>query len=81
MGYRTNNCFRINGDASVLFKKVIASKHCRVVSVSRAKDDDIAMAIIIRNGNVIVAQGIEISHGRSKKYLSYNRNAYETTYE
>ena len=61
MGYRANNCFRINGDASVLFKKVIASKHCRVVSVSRAKDNDIAMAIIIRNGNVIVAQGIEIS--------------------
>lgn len=61
MGYRANNCFRLNGDASVLFKKVIASKHCRVVSVSRAKDNDIAMAIIIRNGNVIVAQGIEIS--------------------
>ena len=61
MGYRANNCFRLNGDASVLFKKVIASKHCRVVSVSRAKDNDIAMAIIARNGNVLVAQGIEIS--------------------
>ena len=79
MGYRANNCFRLNGDASVLFKKVIASKHCRVVSVSRAKDDDIAMAIIIRNGNVIVAQGIEISQSyrnivdRKKIYLTIEK--------
>ena len=79
MGYRANNCFRINGDASVLFKKVIASKHCRVVSVSRAKDNDIAMAIIIRNGNVIVAQGIEISQSyrnivdRKKIYLTIEK--------
>ena len=76
MGYRTNNCFRINGDASVLFKKVIASKHCRVVSVSRAKDDDIAMAIIIRNGNVIVAQGIEIS--QSYQNMIDRKNIYLT---
>lgn len=79
MGYRANNCFRLNGDASVLFKKVIASKHCRVVSVSRAKDNDIAMAIIIRNGNVIVAQGIEISQSyqnivdRKKIYLTIEK--------
>lgn len=76
MGYRTNNCFRINGDASVLFKKVIASRHCRVVSVSRAKDDDIAMAIIIRNGNVIVAQGIEIS--QSYQNMIDRKNIYLT---
>lgn len=76
MGYRANNCFRINGDASVLFKKVIASKHCRVVSVSSAKDNDIAMAIIIRNGNVLVAQGIEIS--RSYQNMSDRKNIYFT---
>ena len=76
MGYRANNCFRLNGDASVLFKKVIASKHCRVVSVSRAKDNDIAMAIIIRNGNVLVAQGIEIS--QSYQNMVDRKNIYLT---
>ena len=76
MGYRTNNCFRLNGDASVLFKKVMASKHCRVVSVSRAKDNDIAMAIIIRNGNVLVAQGIEIS--QSYQNMVDRKNIYLT---
>ena len=61
MGYRANNCFRINGDASILFSKTIKSKDFRVVSVSSHKDNDIAMMLVARNGNVLIGQGIEIS--------------------
>lgn len=67
MGYRANNCFRINGDASILFSKTIKSKDFRVVSISSYKDNDIAMMLIARNGNVLIAQGIEIS----KSYQDY----------
>lgn len=61
MGYRANNCFRINGEASILFSKAIKSKNFRLVSISSYKDNDIAMMLIARNGNVLIAQGIEIS--------------------
>ena len=61
MGYRSNNCFRLNGDASILFSKTIKSKDFRLVSVSSSKDNDIAMMLVHRNGNVLIAQGIEIS--------------------
>ena len=67
MGYRTNNCFRINGDASILFSKAIKSKDFRVVSISSYKDNDVAMMLVARNGNVLIAQGIEIS----KSYQDY----------
>ena len=61
MGYRANNCFRIHGDASILFSKTVKSKDFRVVSISSSKDNDIAMMLVNRNGNALIAQGIEIS--------------------
>lgn len=67
MGYRANNCFRLNGDASVLFSKTIKSKDFRLVSISSSKDNDIAMMLVHRNGNALIAQGIEIS----KSYQDY----------
>lgn len=67
MGYRANNCFRLNGDASILFSKTIKSKDFRLVSVSSSKDNDIAMMLVHRNGNALIAQGIEIS----KSYQDY----------
>ena len=73
MGYLANNCFRINGDASILFSKTVKSKDFRVVSISSYKDNDIAMMLVARNGNVLIAQGIEIS----KSYQDYeNRNRF-----
>lgn len=61
MGYRANNCFRLNGDAKILFMKALTSKHFRVLSISQNNNDDIAMVLIARNGNVLIAQGIEVS--------------------
>ena len=69
IGYKTNCCFRINGDASILFTKAITSKHYRVLSVSTSKEKDIAMALLTRNGNVIVVQGIEISNSYQNKEM------------
>lgn len=67
IGYRTNNCFRINGDAFVLFRKSVTSKHMRVVSVSTKERKDIAMMLLFRNGNVLIGQGIEISKSFQNK--------------
>lgn len=69
IGYRTNNCFRMNGEAFILFKKTIKSKHMRVVVIGTKLKKDIAMVLIGRNGNVLVGQGIEISVSfRNKEY-------------
>lgn len=69
IGYRTNNCFRMNGDAFILFKKAIKSKHMRVLVISTKFKKDIAMVLLGRNGNVLIGQGIEISVSfRNKEY-------------
>ena len=69
IGYRTNNCFRMNGEAFILFKKAIKSKHMRVLVISTKFKKDIAMVLIGRNGNVLIGQGIEISVSfRNKEY-------------
>ena len=69
IGYRTNNCFRMNGEAFILFKKAIKSKHMRVLVISTKEKKDIAMVLLGRNGNVLIGQGIEISVSfRNKEY-------------
>lgn len=61
MGYRSGNCFRINGDAASLFKNFLISEHIRLISISTKEIKDFAMILIYRNGNVLVAQEIEVS--------------------
>lgn len=69
IGYRTNNCFRMNGEAFILFKKAIKCKHMRVLVISTKEKKDIAMVLLGRNGNVLIGQGIEISISfRNKEY-------------
>ena len=75
IGYRTNSCFRINGDASILFSKAMISKHYRVLSISTNKEKDIAMCLLARNGNVIIVQGIEIS--KSYQNMEMRTKIYE----
>lgn len=61
MGYRAGNCFRINGDAAILFKQFLSSEHMRLVSISTLSYKDFAMMLVMRNGNVLIGQGIEVS--------------------
>ena len=60
-GYRSGNCFRLNGDASILFSKFLDSEHMRILSFSTPEYKDYAMVLLMRNGNVLIAQGIETS--------------------
>lgn len=60
-GYRSGNCFRVNGDAAILFSKFLDSEHMRILSFSTAEYKDYAMVLLMRNGNVLIAQGIETS--------------------
>ena len=69
IGYRTNCCFRINGDAAILFAKAMTNTHYRILSVSTSKEKDIAMCLLARNGNVIIVQGIEISRSYQNKEM------------
>ena len=62
LGYRAGNCFRINGDAQVLFRNFLQSEHMRLLSVSTIENKDYAMMLIMRNGNVLIGQGIETSN-------------------
>lgn len=67
LGYRSGNCFRINGDASMLFRVFLKSEHMRLVSISTKENKDYAMMLVMRNGNVLIGQGIEVS-----KWVSSN---------
>ncbi len=60
-GYRAGNCFRINGEASILFSKFLDSEHMRILSFSTPEYKDYAMVLLMRNGNTLIAQGIETS--------------------
>lgn len=61
LGYRAGNCFRINGDASRLFNNFLRSEHMRLLSISTIENKDFGMMLIMRNGNVLIGQGIEVS--------------------
>ncbi len=61
IGYRAGNCFRINGDAFVLFHNFLTNPHMRILSISTDKYKDFGMVLLMRNGNVLIAQGIEMS--------------------
>lgn len=61
LGYHSGNCFRINGEASTLFYSFLKSKHMKILSISNKEYKDFAMMLIMRNGNVLISQGIEIS--------------------
>ena len=61
LGYRSGNCFRINGDASSLFYNFLKNEHMRLVSISTLDNKDYAMMLVMRNGNVLIGQGIEVS--------------------
>lgn len=61
LGYRAGNCFRINGDAAILFHNFLQSEHMRLLSVSTLECKDFAMMLIMRNGNILIGQGIEVS--------------------
>ena len=61
MGYRAGNCFRINGDAFILFNNFLSNPHMRILSISTKENKDIGMVLLMRNGNVLIAQGIELS--------------------
>lgn len=67
LGYRSGNCFRINGDASILFHNFLKSEHMKLVSISTKENKDYAMMLVMRNGNVLIGQGIEVS-----KWVSSN---------
>ena len=61
MGYRSGNCFRINGDAFIFFKLFLNSPHMRILSISTEEYKDFGMVLLMRNGNTLIAQGIELS--------------------
>lgn len=68
LGYRSGNCFRINGEASTLFYSFLKSKYMKILSISNKEYKDFAMMLIMRNGNVLISQGIEIS-----KWINVNQ--------
>lgn len=61
LGYRAGNCFRFNGEASILFRNFLKSNHMRLISISTQEYKDFAMVLVMRNGNCLIAQGIETS--------------------
>ena len=79
IGYRSGNCFRINGDANVLFSEFLKSEHMRIVSLSTAEYKDFAMMLVMRNGNVLIGQGIEISKRIPKNFST--KKIYDTCRE
>ncbi len=61
IGYRTGNCFRLNGEAFILFDHFLSNPHMRILTISTKEYKDFGMVLLSRNGNVLIAQGIELS--------------------
>ena len=77
IGYRNNNCLRLNGEAFLLYRKAIKSKHMRILKIENSNKETIAMMLVIRNGNTLVGQGIEISkHNKENPALIYQACKY-----
>lgn len=72
MGYRSGNCFRINGDAMMLFNNFLSNPHMRILSISSLEQKDFGMVLLMRNGNTLIAQGIELSN-RIEKNIDKER--------
>ena len=72
MGYRAGNCFRINGDASILFDIFLTNPHMRLLSISTDEYKDFGMVLLMRNGNTLIAQGIETSKRVPNEILGEN---------
>ncbi len=62
MGYKAGNCFRINGEAFMLFNNFLTNPHMRILSISTDENKDFGMVLLMRNGNVLIAQGIKLSN-------------------
>lgn len=67
LGYRSANCFRPNGEAAILFDNFLKSDNMRLLSISTLEYKDFAMVLLMRNGNVLIAQGIETSNYSPKE--------------
>lgn len=62
MGYRAGNCFRINSQTSfMLFNEFLTNPHMRILSISNMEYKDFGMVLLMRNGNILIGQGIEHS--------------------
>ena len=51
-----------------VFYSLLKSKHMKILSISNKEYKDFAMMLIMRNGNVLISQGIEIS-----KWINVNQ--------
>lgn len=71
-GYRSGNCFRPNGEAAILFSQFLESEHMRILSFSTPEYKDYAMVLLMRNGNTLIAQGIETSRWIPKELKGIN---------
>ena len=59
LGAKTDNCFKIGGQASSFVKYCALNKNGRVVVIRNKKNDIVAMIPMIRNGNLVLCNSIE----------------------
>lgn len=69
MGYRASNCFRINGASFVLFNNFVTDPNMRLLSISTEREKDFGMVLLMRNGNVLIGQGITTNKHTSDSIL------------
>ena len=60
LGYQTGCCFRLNGMSKEFLKYCSESLYARVIVIRNEKREICAMIPIIRNGNVISGNSIEV---------------------
>lgn len=65
--------------AFILFNKFLTNPHMRILSISTDEYKDFGMILLMRNGNVLIAQGIELSKKIPKEISS--RKIYESANE
>ena len=69
MGSSTDNCFKIGGDADSFVKYCAHDVNGRVLAIKDKKGNVVAMAPMVRNGNLIICNSIESNMVRNESFM------------
>jgi len=69
MGSSTDNCFKIGGDADNFVKYCAADVNGRVLAIKDKKGSVVAMAPMVRNGNLIICNSIESNMVKNETFM------------
>lgn len=69
MGSISDCCFKIGGDADSFVRYCAKDKNARVIAVKNQKGKVVAMAPIVRNGNLVLCNSVESTMAKNQEFI------------